>query len=66
MSHGIIHAATGIRSVFSNLEIRELSDRDVLSEQPTIADLILPGTGRSSSGDFTCLLSAICANGERE
>ena len=66
MSQGIIHTAVGIGSVFSNLEIREVSDRDILSEQPTLADLILPGTGHAFSEEFSCLISAICANGERK
>ena len=34
------------------------------SELPTIADLIAPGTGRSISAEFECLLRVI-ANGER-
>ena len=52
--------------MFSNVEIRELSHRDTLSEQPTLADLILPGTGRSFSEEFKCLLSLLCAKGEPE
>jgi len=66
MSRGILHTAPEIGSLFSNMEIRELSRRDMLSEQPTLADLILPGTGRSFSEEFTCLLSLLCAKGEPE
>ena len=66
MSRGILHTAPEIGSLFSNVEIRELSHHDMLSEQPTLADLILPGTGRSFSEEFTCLLSVLCAKGEPE
>ena len=66
MSRGILHTAPEIGSLFSNVEIRELSHRDILSEQPTLADLILPGTGRSFSEEFTCLLRLLCAKGEPE
>lgn len=66
MSRGILRTAPEIGSLFSNVEIRELSHRDVLSEQPTVADLILPGTGRSFSDEFTCLLGLLCANGVLE
>ena len=65
MSRGILHTAPEVGNVFSNVEIRELS-RDMLSEQPTVADLILPGTGRSFSEEFTCILRVLCARGESE
>ena len=64
MSRGILHTAPEVSGVFSDTAIRELSSRDMLSEQPTLADLILPGTGRSFSEEFTCLLSLLCAKGE--
>ena len=66
MSQGILHTAPEIGGVFSNVEIRELSDHDMLSEQPILADLILPGTGRSFSEEFTCILRVLCARGESE
>jgi hypothetical protein len=66
MSQGILHAAPEIRGMFSNVETRELSHHDMLSEQPTLADLILPGTGRSFSEEFTCILRVLCARGESE
>jgi len=66
MSRGILHTAPEPGSLFSNLEIRELSHHGILSEQPTLADLILPGTGRSFSEEFTCLLSLLCTKGEPE
>jgi hypothetical protein len=66
MSRGILHTAPEIGSLFSNVEIRDVSHRDMLSDQPTLADLILPGTGRSFSEEFTCLLRLLCAKGEPE
>jgi hypothetical protein len=48
------------------MEMRELSYRDMPSEQPTLADLILPGTGHPFSEEFKCLLSVLCAKGEPE
>jgi len=66
MSQGILHTAPEIGSSFSNVDIREVSHRDMLSDQPTLADLILPGTGRSFSEEFTCMLRVLCARGESE
>ena len=66
MSQGILHTAPEVSGVFSNVEIRELSHRDILSEQPTLADLILPGTGRAFSEEFTWLIKSLCPKGEPE
>ncbi len=66
MSRGIIRTASAISGVFSHMEMHELSYRDMPSEQPTLADLILPGTGHPFSEEFTCLLSILCAKGEPE
>jgi hypothetical protein len=66
MSRGILHITPEVGSVFSNVDIGELSHRDILSEQPTLSDLILPGTGRSFSEEFKCLLRLLCAKGEPE
>ena len=66
MNRGILHTAPETGSLFSKMEIRELSHCDMLSDQPTLADLILPGTGRSFSEEFTCMLRALCARGESE
>jgi hypothetical protein len=66
MSRGILHTAPEISGLFSKVEIRDVSHRDMLSDQPTLADLILPGTGRSFSEEFTCLVSLLCAKGEPE
>ncbi len=66
MSRGILHTAPETGSLFSKVEVRQLSHRDLLSDQPTLADLILPGTGRSFSEEFSCLLRVLCARGESE
>jgi hypothetical protein len=66
MSRGILHAAPEIGGLFSKVEIRDIFYRDMLSDQPTLADLILPGTGRSFSEEFTCLLGLLCEKGAPE
>jgi hypothetical protein len=38
---------------------------EIASEQPTVADLVLPGTGYNFSGEFACLLKVLCG-AERE
>jgi hypothetical protein len=61
MSKGIIHH---IRKV-AELENPARAERQNFSEdQPTMADLILPGTGQKFSDEFACLLRAL--SGERE
>jgi hypothetical protein len=49
------------------VELREFSDGETTfeSELPTIADLIVPGTGHSLSAELECLLRGLIANGER-
>jgi hypothetical protein len=66
MSRGIIQAAIENNEMFSRLDARELSpfQREV-SEQPTLADLVLPGTGHTFSDEFACLLRVLSA-GESE
>ena len=66
MSRGIIQAALRNNKLFFRLEIRELSQpqREALSEQPTLADLVLPGTGQKFSDEFACRLSVLSAGGE--
>jgi hypothetical protein len=66
MSRGILYTAPEVSGVFSTVEIRELFHGDMLSEQPSLADLILPGTGCCFSEEFTCLLRSLCAKGEPE
>ena len=66
MSRGIIQSAIEKKSVIMGVELRDFSDGQIAfeSELPTLADLIAPGTGRSVSAEFECLLRLI-ANGER-
>ena len=53
MSKGIIHSISEI----AEPENPELAERQTFSdEQPTVADLVLPGTGYKFSDEFACLL----------
>lgn len=63
MSRGIIQPALENNKMFSRLDARELSrhQREVSSEQPTLADLVLPGTGHTFSDEFACLLRVLSA-----
>ena len=67
MSRGIIQNAIENKRVIMGVQLRDFSDADMRfeSEQPTLADLIVPGTGRSISSEFGCLLRLLVANGER-
>ena len=62
MSQGIIQAAPENNEMSSRLDAREPSpfQREV-SEQPTLADLVLPGTGHTFSDEFACLLRVLSA-----
>jgi hypothetical protein len=66
MSRGIIQTAITHNDVFLRLDARELSqaEREVSSAQPTLADLVLPGTGNKFSDEFACLLSVLSAGRE--
>ena len=63
MSRGIIQAAIERNERFSRLDTRELSplQREMSSEQPTLADLVLPGTGHTFSDEFARLLRVLSA-----
>ena len=67
MSRGNIQAALENDKMFSRLDACQLSrpQRDVSSEQPTLADLALPGTGHTFSDEFACLLRVL-STGESE
>ena len=66
MSGGIIQNAMKNGSAFRD-RFRSVSDSASYteSEQPTVADLIVPGSGRSIYSEFDCLLELLIANGER-
>ena len=57
MSTGIFQSLHKIE----DLEIRESSgvQSEVSGEQPTVADLVLPGTGYNFSDEFACLLNLL-------
>ena len=61
MSRGIIQSAIHKKNAILGVELRDFSDGQIAfdSELPTIADLIAPGTGRSISAEFECLLRLI-------
>jgi hypothetical protein len=56
MSKGIIHNISKVAELANpaRAESQNLSD-----EQPTVADLVLPGTGYKFSDDFACLLRVL-------
>jgi len=60
MSKGILHRISKAADLgtLGQRQITSLSD-----EQPTLADLVLPGTGRSFSDEFACFLKML--GGER-
>ena len=60
MSKGIIHKISKV----AELELPARAERqNVLDEQPTVADVVLPGTGYKFS-EFACLLRVL--GGERD
>ena len=67
MSRGIIQRAIEEKSVIMGVELRDFSKAEMTfeSELPTIADLIVPGTGRSISAELECLRRLLIASGER-
>jgi hypothetical protein len=67
MSRGIIQNAVENKSVIMGVALRRFSDLESRfeSEEPTLADLITPGTGRSISAEFNGLLRVLIANGKR-
>ena len=61
MSKGIIHNINRV----AELENPAVVERHNFSdEQPTVADLVLPGTGYAFSDEFACLLRVL--GGERD
>jgi hypothetical protein len=64
MSPGILYTATRHSVVARELEIREILKREVSSETPTLADLVLPGTGQAFTGEFASFLTVLAGSGE--
>ena len=56
MSKAIIDSIARFAGAGNTESIQRLSISD---EQPTIADLVLPGTGYSFSDEFACLLKVL-------
>lgn len=61
MSKGVIHNINKVAE-FENPE--RAGRYDFLDEQPTVADLVLPGSGYKFSDEFACLLRVL--GGERD
>lgn len=57
--------STGIfQNKLADLELSVVQN-ELSSEQPTVADLVLPGTGYKFSDEFACLLDVL-GGAERE
>jgi len=56
MSEGIVHK---IGRVVEFEKPARAESRDFSDERPTLADLVLPGSGYKFSDEFTCLLRVL-------
>jgi hypothetical protein len=61
MSKGIFHNVSKVSGLKTGEAVQSQSASD---EQPTVADLVLPGTGYQFSDEFACLLRML--GGERD
>ena len=61
MSKGILHNISKVAELGTQRRPRIQNASD---EQPTVADLVLPGTGYNFSDEFACMLRVL--GGERE
>ena len=61
MSKGIIHNISKVADLENPARVERHNFSD---EQPTVADLVLPGTGCNFSDEFACVLGAL--RGERD
>jgi hypothetical protein len=68
VGRGIIQSAIGNRNAGLELDALEISpsSREVSSELPTVADLVLPGTGQAFSSEFASLLNVLTTGGKSE
>jgi len=57
MSKGIIHEVSKLAELEN--PARVIERQNVLDEQPTVADLVLPGTGYKFSDESACLLRVL-------
>ena len=60
MSKGIFHGISKVSGIEAGEALQSQSASD---EQPTVADLVLPGSGHQFSDEFACLLKML---GERD
>ena len=61
MSKGILHNISKVADLGTQRQRKIQNGSD---EQPTVADLVLPGTGYNFSDEFACMLRVL--GGERE
>jgi hypothetical protein len=61
MSKGIIRNISQVAGLENPARVER---HDFSDEQPTVADLVLPGTGCKFSDEFACVLGAL--GGERD
>ena len=61
MSKGIIHNISKVAELKNPVPAE---NHNLSYEQPTVADLVLPGTGYKFSDEFTCVLGTL--GGERD
>ena len=61
VSKGIIQSINEVAGVENGKWLKRVNTSD---EHPTVADLVLPGTGYKFSDEFACLLRVL--GGERE
>jgi catechol 2,3-dioxygenase-like lactoylglutathione lyase family enzyme len=64
VSRGIMQTVIKNKRLFLEFAVPELSELQLESEFPTLADLRLPGTGRPVPGEFACLLAILGNRGE--
>ena len=56
MSNGIIQSSRKVVEAMTSEPLQRLPGSD---EQPTVADLVLPGTGYKFSDEFACFLRVL-------
>ena len=61
MSKGIIHNISKVAELENPARVER---HNFSEEEPTVADLVLPGTGYKFSDEFTCILRVL--GGERD
>jgi hypothetical protein len=57
MSTGIFQSIQKMAEI--NIGFESRAGNELTSEQPTVADLVLPGSGYSFADEFACLLNVL-------